>query len=307
MADVSLRQLEIFAELPNFATLSAAATHLHISESALSQAVTSVERVVGEQLCVRRKARGFTLTPTGQHFAKQARQIVAETQELVVAAGQGRELSGPVHLGCYSTFATSVVPELIEGFPKRHPGVRIEIMVGTNEELLAALQAGYLDVALVYNVSLPLGHNRRRIYATELEAHFHPSHPFATAESVDLSDLADEPYVQFDATPGTVNVIDAFAARGLEPSVAARVTEIGLVEALVGRGMGYGLLMSRPNTLPQSVEGRPIVIRPLDPPITVSHVVGIWPEDMQLTPRASALLDFAVEKLGGGSSLDQTG
>ena len=307
MADVSLRQLEIFAELPNFATLSAAATHLHISESALSQAVTSVEKVVGEQLCVRRKARGFTLTPTGQHFAKQARQIVAETQELVVAAGQGRELSGPVHLGCYSTFATSVVPELIEGFPKRHPGVRIEIMVGTNEELLAALQAGYLDVALVYNVSLPLGYSRRRIYATELEAHFHPSHHFATAESVDLSDLADEPYVQFDATPGTVNVIDAFAARGLEPTVAARVTEIGLVEALVGRGLGYGLLMSRPNALPQSIEGRPIVIRPLDPPITVSHVVGIWPEDMQLTPRASALLDFAIEKLGDGGRAGTSG
>lgn len=33
--------------------------------------------------------------------------------------------------------------------------------------------------------------------------------------------------------------------------------------------------------------------------MTVSHVVGIWPEDMNLTSRASALLDFAVEKLGG--------
>lgn len=295
MADVSLRQLELFAALPNFATLSAAAAHLHISESALSQAITVLERTVGEQLCVRRKARGLTLTPTGQQFAKRARRIVAETQELVLGAGLGQELHGPVKLGCYSTFATNVVPELLEEFPKLHPGVRMEIMVGTNEELLSALEAGRLDVALVYDVSLPVGYRRRKIYATELEVHLHPDHPLASAGTVDLPDLAHQPYIQFDATPGTVNVTDAFAARGLEPSIEARVSEIGLVEALVGRGLGYGLLMSRPNAATTSLE------RTDDdrPPVTVTHVVGIWPEDMDLTSRALALLDFAAERLGG--------
>ena len=299
MVDVSLRQLELFAELPNFSTLSAAAAHLHISESALSQAVTGLEKAVGEQLCVRRKARGLTLTPAGQQFAKRARQIIADTEELVLGARQGPELWGPVKLGCYASFATHVIPELLEGFPKRHPGVHIEIMLGTNEELLAALQAGRLDVALVYDVSLPVGLTRRRIYATELEAHLHPEHRLARSATVDIGDLADDPYILYDAAPGTSNVIDAFAARGLEPRIVAQVTQTSLVEALVGRGTGYGLLMSRPNALPISVEGRPIAIRPLDPPVTVSHVVGIWPEDMILTRRASALLDFAAERFGG--------
>jgi DNA-binding transcriptional LysR family regulator len=304
MAEVSLRQLELFAALPNFSTLSAAAAHLHISESALSQAVTCLENAVGEQLCVRRKARGLTLTPAGQQFAKQARRIVSDTQELVLGPRQAQELRGPVKLGCYSSFATNVVPELLEGFPKRHPGVHMEIMVGTNEELLSALQAGRLDVALVYDVSLPLGYRRRKIYATELEVHLHPSHPLAAASTVDLADLASEPYIQYAAAPGTVNVTDAFTARGLEPRIEARVSQTDLVEALVGRGVGYGLLMSRPNTIPMSTEGQQVVVRPLDPPITVSHVVGIWPEDMSLTPRASALLDFAVEKLGGYGRTD---
>ncbi len=298
MSDVSLRQLELFAALPNFTTLSAAAAHLHISESALSQAITALERAVGEQLCVRRKARGLTLTPTGVEFARQARQIVTDTRELVLSAGRGEELRGPVKLGCYSTFASNVMPSLLEEFPKRHPGVQIEIMVGTNEQLLAALEGGRLDVALVYDVSLPTGLRKRNIYGTQLEAHLHPAHPLARAEALDLADLADEPYIQFDATPGTTNVLDAFAARGLEPVIAASVTEIGLVQALVARGLGYGLLMSRPNLVPLSLEGKPIVTRPLDPPVTVSHVVGIWPRDTWLTPRASALLDFAEETFG---------
>ncbi|QIM15416.1 LysR family transcriptional regulator [Leucobacter insecticola] len=299
MADVTLRQLELFAALPNFATLSAAAAHLHISESALSQAITSLERTVGEQLCVRRKARGLTLTPTGQQFAKHARQIVVDTQELVLGSRQGPALRGPVKLGCYSSFATHVLPELLEGFPREHPEVQIEITVGTNEELIAALQAGHLDVALVYDVSLPLGYHRQEIYATELEAHLHQDHPLASAETVDISDLAGDPYIQFAATPGTLNVIDAFTARSLEPQIKARVTQISLVEALVGRGLGYGLLMSRPNASHSSVEGRPVIIRPLDPPITVTHVVGIWPEDLVLSKRAAALLDFAAMRFGG--------
>lgn len=65
MADSTLRRLELFAALPNHATLSAAAASLHISESALSQAITGLEKSEGEQLCVRRKAHGLQLTPAG--------------------------------------------------------------------------------------------------------------------------------------------------------------------------------------------------------------------------------------------------
>lgn len=299
MIDVSLRQLELFAALSAFSTLSTAAAHMHISESALSQAITNLERAVGAQLCVRRKARGIALTPTGQEFARKARQILTDTRELILSAGEGQELRGPVKLGCYSGFSTSVIPELLEGFPKRHPGVTIEFMLGTNEELCSALDAGHLDVALVYDVSLPAGYSRRKIYATELEVYLHPNHPLAQAAAIDLADLADEPYIEIDAAPGVRNVTDAFAARGLQPHIRARATNISLVEAIVSRGLGYGLLMSRPNSVQISAEGRPYVIRRFDPPVTMSHVVGIWPQDLTLTHRASALLDFAAERLGG--------
>ncbi|WP_460992731.1 LysR substrate-binding domain-containing protein [Sinomonas soli] len=295
---MTLRQLELFAALPDHDTLSAAAVRLHISESALSQAITSLEKTVGEQLCVRRKARGLALTPAGQHFAVQARRILADTRELVLDARRGQELRGPVKLGCFASFATSIVPALLDGFPRRHPGVDLEITVGTNDDLLPALDSGRLDVAIMYDMFLPVGYARREIYATELEAHLHPDHPLAAGEAVDLADLAEEPLIHYEASPSTVNTVQAFAARGLTPTIAARVPQIILVEALVGRGVGYGLLMSRPNVRPASVEGLPVAVRRLDPPATRTHVVAIWPEDMVLTPRAAALLDYAVEKLG---------
>lgn len=299
MADVSLRQLELFAALPDFSTLSAAAAHLHISESALSQAITALEKTVGEQLCVRRKARGLALTPAGQHFARRARRIMAETRELVLDVRAGDELRGPVRFGCFASFATSVVPELLAGFSRTHAGVNLEAMVGTNEDLFPALQSGHLDVAFVYDMFLPEGYRHRQIYPAQLEAHLHPDHPLAAADTVDLADLADEPLIHYDLPNILTYTIQAFAARGLTPRIDARLTQVVLVEALVARGAGYGLLMSRPNVLPVSVEGRPITVRPLDPPATSTHVVAIWPEEMTLTSRAAALLDFAAEVLGG--------
>ncbi|WP_433876334.1 LysR family transcriptional regulator [Sinomonas atrocyanea] len=298
MADVTLRQLELFAALPDYETLSAAAVHLHISESALSQAITGLERTVGEQLCVRRKARGLALTPAGQHFATRARRILGDTRELVLDTQSGGKLRGPVKLGCFASFATSIVPAVVDGFPRRHPRIDLEIIVGTHEDLLPALEAGKLDVAIVYDLFLPAGYRHREIYATELEAHLHPDHPLAARDAVDLADLADEPLVMYEARPSIENTLQAFAARGLTPRVAARVPQIILVQALVGRGVGYGLLMSRPNTTPTSVEGRPIAVRPIEPSATRTNVVAIWPEDMDLTPRAAALLDYAVEILG---------
>ena len=98
MARFTLRQLELFAVLPDHPTLGSAAKALHVSESALSHALTELEAALGEQLCVRRKARGMHLTPTGRHFAARAREILRSTDTLVgelaevrgEAAGAGR-------------------------------------------------------------------------------------------------------------------------------------------------------------------------------------------------------------------------
>ncbi|WP_138415140.1 LysR family transcriptional regulator [Sinomonas gamaensis] len=298
MADITLRQLELFTALVDVSTLSEAAERLHISESALSQAITALERAVGEQLCVRRKGRGLQLTPAGQHFASRSLGILRSARDLVLAPRHGEALRGPVNLGCFASFATSVIPEILDRFPQRHPGVTVDVTVGTHDDFLPALESGRLDVAIVYDMLLPVGYAQREIYATELEAVLHPDHPLAQDDAVDLAELADEPLIMYESSPSTMNTHEAFASRGLRPRVVASVPQVILVQALVGRGVGYGLLMSRPNSAPVSVEGLPLAVRPLRPPATRTHVVAIWPEDMTLTPRAAALVDFAVEALG---------
>ncbi|MFD1212455.1 LysR family transcriptional regulator [Arthrobacter sp. GCM10027362] len=298
MPAFTLRQLELFAALPDHATLGSAAAALRISESALSQAISALEQAVGEQLCVRRKARGLQLTPAGQFFAQGARRLLHDADGLVSdLAGTAGRLKGPVKLGVFASFASNVVPAILEGFPPRHPEVTVDVTVGTHDDLLPALDAGLLDLAIVYDMLLPAGYARRNIYPTELMAVLPPEHPLAGREAVGLELLAPEPLIMYESSPSTSNTHQVFAERGLRPNIVTSMPQVGLVHALVGRGLGYALLMSRPNQPPQTIEGRPVVVRPLAPPASQTFVVAIWPEQTRLSARAEALLDYAVEAL----------
>lgn len=298
MPKFTFRQLELFAALPEHTTLGSAAQQLHISESALSHAISELEAAVGEQLCIRRKARGVHLTPTGRHFAKRAGELLREASALADGLGELRgELKGPVSLGCYTGLASNVLPAVLEGMASLHPKVEISVTVGDQSELLPALEAGTLDTAIVYDIGLPADVERRIIYRTEVMAVLAASDSLGQEGDVDLVDLAIKPLIMLNTAPSTEYTQLMFAQRGLKPNVGAVVPQIDLVRAMVGRGLGYSLLMSRPNQIPVSSEGKELVTRHLRPRAGQTSVVAVWPKEVKLTARALAVVQYAVEVL----------
>lgn len=296
MSKFSLRHLEIMAELPEHTTLGSAASELRISESALSQSITAIEKIAREPLCLRRKAHGITMTASGEYFALMARKIIAQVDELQATfPHQDGQLRGPVRFGCFASLSPHVIPALLEGFPPLHPDLDVSVRVGTHDELIPALNSGELDVAFVYDLLLPAQLAKQVIYETEMQVVLHPGHRLAQLQRpLELSDLVDEPLIMYDSTPSTGYVMQLFAAQGLVPKITASVPQMILVNAMVGRGLGYGLLMSRPNNAELSLEGRKLAFRPLRAPNYPSAVVAIWPGTAQLPARVLALIDYAI-------------
>lgn len=298
MPKFTFRQLELFAALPEHSTLGSAAQQLHISESALSHAVSELESALGEQLCIRRKAKGMHLTPTGRHFAKRAGELLREASALADGLGELRgELKGPVSLGCYTGLASNVLPAVLEGMAKLHPKVEISITVGDHSDLLPALEDGSLDTAIVYDIGLPADVERKVIYQTEVMAVLSANDPLGQEDDIELADLATKPLIMLNTAPSTEYTQLMFSQRGLKPHVGAVVPQIDLVRAMVGRGLGYSLLMSRPNQIPVSSEGKGLVTRHLRPRAGQTSVVAVWPREAVLTIRAKAVVQYAVEVL----------
>ncbi|PRI10992.1 LysR substrate-binding domain-containing protein [Leucobacter massiliensis] len=288
----TLRQLAYFAAAADAGTIAAAAARLRVSPSAMSDAITELEAVTGERLCLRRRAHGLSLTPAGERLVAHARRMLAEAEELSRAVGGDGRLTGPVVIGCYPTLAPTILPPLLQGFAELHPGIELSIREATQDRLVAELGTGRVDVAVVYDMLVPGEAARTRLYELRAYAVLAAGHRLASRPSVRLEDLVDEELILLDAPPSGEHTLSLFAEQGLAPRIRHRTASYEVVRTLVARGLGYGILVS-PVANPASYEGLPLASIPISPAVRPVAVDMVWAPDRPLPARSRALIDFA--------------
>lgn len=294
---LTLRQLELFLAAVEYNSFTAAARHAYVTPNAVSLAVSELERVLGVTLLVRHRARGVTTTPAGIQLAEGARALLRQAADLQLTVGDGGEsLSGPVALGCYSTLAPTVVPELWERLAERHPEIELTVTEGTTDHLVGQLHEGRLDCIIAYEVALPLGLAVRRLYGARPSVALPASHRLAGQAAVDLAELDGEPLILFDLPPSGQNTLQLLRGRGLRPRVAHRTTNFELVYSLVGRGMGFAVQYQHPG-VDVSREGHRLAFRPITPQPESEPVMVAWPERLPLTSRAAAVVRLTQDCL----------
>lgn len=291
--EFSLRQLAHFVAVAEEGTISAASGRLFMSESAISGSVTELERALGADLCVRRRAQGVSLTPMGKLVLDRARHLLADAAELTyMVRGNGTELVGPLVVGCYVTLAPTVLPRLLAEFGQLHPRVTVDFVEGPQDRLQEALVAGEIDVAVLYDMGQLEALDRIVLYEARGYALFGESHPLACQPTVTLEQLASEPLVLFDQPPSTAYAMSLFQARGLVPNVRHRTHAYELTRSIVARGIGYAILVQRPPNK-ESYEGLPILEKEIEPPLPTCPVILAWPRDRRVSPRVRALARLA--------------
>jgi DNA-binding transcriptional LysR family regulator len=291
----SLRQLEYFVAIAEAGSLSGAAEELRVSQSGLSQSLTDLERALGVQLAVRRKAHGVALTPTGTQVLHHARDLLRQGEDLVGVAAGGEPLRGVLSLGCYVTLAPTTLPPLLEGFNEIHPDLRIDFVEGTQDVLQRRLLAGELDLAVLYDMEVQPEMERAVIDTARPHVLLAADHRLADEPAVSLADLAAEPMVLLDAPPSSHNTLAIFDRLDITPAVRYRPTTFELARALVGRGMGYALLVQRPANN-RTYEGKLVVIKEISEPVGDFRILLAWPKSTRLNQRARAFVDFCKDR-----------
>lgn len=292
--DFTLRQLAYLVAAADAGTVSAAATRLHVTASAVSDAISELERILGAQLCVRRRARGLTLTGAGAQVVARARVMLAAGRELETAlSGAAGELVGPVTIGCYPTLVPMILPPLLHDFGERHPKVQLDLLEATHDQLEGRIESGQVDVAFVYDTLIPGQPRRRRLLELRAYVLLAADDEMAGRAAIRLEDVVDRDLIMLDAPPSSQHTLSMFTARGLNPRIRHRTTSYEAVRTLVGRGLGYGILVQRPAN-PASYEGYPVVIKEIEPAVAPVGIDVIWASAFEPTPRVQALIDFAT-------------
>jgi DNA-binding transcriptional LysR family regulator len=148
-----LRSFVTGVELGSF---SRAADRLGRSTSAVSAQLKKLEEQAGRPL-LRKVGRGTALTDAGEVMLGYARRLL-ELNDEAASALRGGELEGGIRLGLQEDFGETLLPDVLGRFARAHPMVRIEAHIARNAELLARVDAGRLDLALVWEVGMRTAH-----------------------------------------------------------------------------------------------------------------------------------------------------
>jgi flavin reductase (DIM6/NTAB) family NADH-FMN oxidoreductase RutF/DNA-binding transcriptional LysR family regulator len=248
--------------------------------------VTASERV-GSHFVVFGSVQDIFMTGGGAPliYANRAYGVPQRFHPRDAANPHPQSIAGALALGCFQTFAPYVIPALLARITKLHPALALTLLEADQPRLVASLRRGEIEVALLYDFGLGEGIDAERLADLVPYVLLPEGHPLGANPAVSLESLAAEPLVLLDVEPSRDYFLSLFRDIGLEPCVGHCTGSLETLRGLVGHGLGYGLLATKPaNNM--SYDGRALVTRPLTTPVKNSRLVLASVAGRSLSPIA---------------------
>ncbi|GAA3878984.1 LysR substrate-binding domain-containing protein [Saccharothrix violaceirubra] len=289
---MTLHQLAYFLAVARTRNFTRAAEQVRVAQPSLSKQIHALERELGAELFSR--ARGnVALTPAGEALLPVASRIVSDvdTARLEVAELVGLR-RGRLRVGATPSLCGSLFADVLKAYHDAFPGIRVLVEEGGSRDLVRALEAGDLDLALV--IASPVDADRALTVIPVLREELVVASPtpFDSAR-LPVAALRDRPLVMF-RTGYDLRETTSAACReaGFEPRFAVEGGEMDAVLRFVEVGLGWAIV---PSTVlaTRSLHGVPLEPG-IDRVVAVAHRADVAP-----TSAARAFLDVLNRYLRG--------
>jgi len=223
-----------FLAVAESGAITEAAERVGITQPALSRRIQQFEDHLGVQL-LERGRKGALLTEIGRLVQHEAQGIVARYEGMrEMVASHQRLDGGSVRIGGGATAVSVILPEAIGAFQLAHPRVRFQLREAGSSQIAADVAAGHLELGVV---TLPV--NDRELDVVPLTTDrilpvARHDHPLAQRRKIGIKDLADHPFVAFEAGSAVRQLIDArLREAGVEIKVAMELRSIPAILRMV--------------------------------------------------------------------------
>lgn len=242
---VQIGQLRCFLAVAEHRHFTRAARALGLAQPSVSAQVRRLESDLGGELFHRMKGN-LTLTAAGEALLPFARRILADVD---AASTELRDVGGLIRgrlaIGATPSLAATLVPPVLSRFHGAYPGIALAIREAGSNDLVAAVEEGSVDIALVI---LPVRQDvleTRALLREELVVAVAPGHPLAKRRTVAIGDLRDVPLVMFREGYDLRSATEAACrAAGFAPTFAVEGGEMDGVLHLAAAGLGAAIVPS---------------------------------------------------------------
>ena len=238
---ITLRQLEVFAEVLKSGSTTQASVMLALSQSAVSAALTALEGQLGVQL-FDRVGKRLVVNEHGRLLYPRALALLEQTTEIEQLF---REDNGAIRVYASSTIGNYILPAMIARYRQDFPDLPLELSVGNSQDVINAVLDFRVDIGLIEGpchsteiISEPWLEDELVVFAA-------PSSPL-TKGPVTLEQLAASPWILRERGSGTRELVDYLLLSHLPRFQMAM--ELGNSEAIkhaVRHGLGISCLSRR--------------------------------------------------------------
>lgn len=297
----TLKHLSYIEAAERHLSITAAAEALAVSPSSIAAAINHIEVQVGQAIFERVPSRGIATTNFG-------RKLIDEIRLLLAAQGRFdgkirdlyRMVDGSARIACFTPLAPILLPAILTDVRERYPQLKIDVMEGTSEEIVRAVDRGEADFAICYGPVQELAYRFLPLFTGHPHAALPVTHPLASGRFVTLEQLVNEPLVVLDLELSRRYLMDLFAARGLTPNVVYSARSTDMMRALIAAGLCYGIFNVRPMSKQTYFTGD-LVRLPLWGEHDAPRAGVLVRRDVKLTPVCEAIIAACEMQAVNGS------
>jgi DNA-binding transcriptional LysR family regulator len=292
---IELRHLAALQAVAEEGSFRGAATRLGYTQSAVSQQIATLERVVGAKLIERPGGpRPVFLTDAGQLVLRHAGAIMARLKaaEADVAAMMNGS-AGRLRVGTFQSVGARIVPALLSRFGAAWPGVDVELEESASDPvLLAAVERGELDLSFAMP-PLPEGPFAMVELMRDPWVLLVPrDSPLARRRHpLSLREVAKLPLIAPRLCASLEQIHAHFRSRGIEPNYVYHLDENNIVHGMVAAGAGIALIPK----LAVDPNDERIAVLELGPKVPPREIAIAWHRERYRLPAAEAFVKLAQE------------
>ncbi|CAV18270.1 LysR substrate-binding domain-containing protein [Vibrio atlanticus] len=240
---IELKHLRTLTTLRDSGSLTATATSLHLTQSALSHQLKDLEARIGGQLFLR-KTRPVKFTSEGEILLKLADEIqpqIAKAENEIASLKE--DVNGRLHMAieCHSCFQW-LMPALKE-YQVAWPSVTLDFSSGFGFEPLPALMAGELDLVITSDIQPRSEVHYEPLFDFEMRLITAINSPLAEKPSIEPQDLSDITMLSYPVQKQRLDVVKHFLQpAGVEPKKWKQADNTLMLVQMVSAGLGVAAL-----------------------------------------------------------------
>ena len=286
---MQIESLKVFCDLAETESFTKAAQINGVTQSAVSQQISSLERIF-KSLLIERSKKKFRMTREGQVLYDYSKQIIQTYESLHSKLQELKDIiSGTIRVATIYSIGLHDLPPYIKKFMKSYPTVNVHVEYRRANQVYEDVYSNVVDLGLV---AYPIKDSKLEIIPLRKEPLVvicNPQHPFAKQKSVKLKHLSTQKVIGFEPDIPTRKALDKILKEhGVEVKLAMEFDNVETVKRAVEIDAGISIVPE--GTVIQEVNKQTLVALPIDDGEFFRPLAAIYKKNKVLSPAMKQFL-----------------